>query len=43
MKLKPNQPVELTDQAKLRFGDAELTFLLPASFFAYVNKMVSAK
>jgi hypothetical protein len=39
LKLDPNKQVAVADNAKLKFGDVELTFLLPDSFLALVKKM----
>lgn len=39
-KLVPNEAVAVRDEAKLRFGDAELTFLMPASFRRIVDPLV---
>lgn len=40
MKLPPDGQAELQDQVRIRFGDVEMTFLLPSSFFRYVDRLV---
>lgn len=37
-RLQPSERCEIKDGTKLRFGDAELTFMLPASFMRLVNQ-----
>ncbi len=36
-RLGPNQPTALRDEAVLKLGDAQLRFMLPASFFKMVD------
>ncbi len=38
LKLTPSTPYPLTDGARLRFGDIEMTFWQPASFIAHVKE-----
>lgn len=42
-KLQQSTQVELQDKARLRFGDVELTFLLPESFFAHLATLSKPK
>jgi hypothetical protein len=43
VKLQPSLQVELQDRAKLRFGEVELTYLLPESFFQYLASLSPAR
>jgi len=38
LRLEPNGSVEVQDQARLRFGDVEMTYLTPDSFFRHVER-----
>lgn len=41
MKLAPNATAELQDSVRIRFGDVEMTFLLPESFFRHVSHLIA--
>jgi hypothetical protein len=38
LKLVPRQPEVVRDQTQVRFGEIEMMFLLPESFFAYLQR-----
>ena len=40
LRLQPKKSERVQDGARLRFGDVELQFLLPDSFFEYLKKMM---
>jgi pSer/pThr/pTyr-binding forkhead associated (FHA) protein len=42
LKLERGATGMLQDRIRLRFGDVEMTFLEPASFFRHVERMISA-
>lgn len=42
LKLQPNVPVDLYDQARLRFGDVEMLFVMPASLFDELARRTGA-
>ncbi len=42
-KLEPNGSVILEDRTRVRFGDIEMTFLLPESFFKHVDRMITGR
>ena len=42
-RLEPAVPARLSDGAKVKFGDVEMTFLSPESFVDYIRKRVAEK
>lgn len=38
-RLAPNKPTPLSDTTRLRFGDIEVVFYLPLTFFQYLQRM----
>lgn len=40
LRLTPKKPEPVSDGQRVRFGDVELRFLLPESFFAYLKQMM---
>jgi hypothetical protein len=43
MKLEPNGSAVVQDRTRLRFGDVEMTYLSPESFFRHVDRMIAAR
>jgi hypothetical protein len=41
LKLEPNGSAVLQDRTRLRFGDVEMTFLTPESFFKHVHRIIA--
>jgi pSer/pThr/pTyr-binding forkhead associated (FHA) protein len=40
LKLVPKQGALVTDQTRVRFGEIEMVFLTPASFFSYLQRLM---
>lgn len=43
LKLRPTAPYPVPDGSRLRFGDVEMVFWMPASFVAYVKQQLGSE